>query len=128
MEFASIAYLLQIGTTSPKFAASRKVTEFNVELSAGELKEACNGVGLTPQKFAREIRDFILKIAAEFNLEGNLSKKYKLENPNCDKQDLIWVSDFQTFLENPSMPNHVKVWLLENFRSRCRPNMRSNQN
>jgi hypothetical protein len=73
------------------------------------LKEACNGVGITPQKFAREIRDFILKIAAEFNLEGNLSKKYKLENPNCDKQDLIWVSDFQTFLENPSMPDHVKV-------------------
>lgn len=123
----SSAYLLQIGATSPKFATSRKISKFDVELSVGELKEACSGVGITPRKMARGIRDYILKVAYRYNLKGNLSKNYKLENPNCDRQDLIWASDFQTFSENPSMPDHVRVWLLENFRSRFRPNMRSNQ-
>ncbi len=78
-------------------------------------------MGITARKFARGIRTIIIKVAKHDEIEGNLSKNYKLENPNFDQQDLVWVSDFQTFSEDPAMPEHVKTWLLENYRRRFRP-------
>lgn len=119
---ATCAHFVQIGATSPKFATTRVILDYGIELKAGELREACNKNNTTTRKFARGIRDFVIKVATAFNLEGNLSKNYKLENPTCDKQDLVWVSDFQTFTDNPAMPDHVRTWLLENYRSRFRPN------
>ena len=56
-----------------------------------------------------------------FSSYSKEDKGYKLENPSCDKQDLVWVSDFQTFSENPSMPENVRTWLLNNYRNRFRP-------
>lgn len=70
------------------------------------------------------VRDDVIKVAVKHGIEGNLSKNYKLENPGFEEQDLIWVSDFQTFSDNPAMPEHVKHWLLENYRNRFRPNMK----
>ncbi len=118
---ASVAHLLQIGATSPKFAANRQITDYGVDIRAGDLKDACNKAGTTPRKLARGIKNIIVKVAAAHGIEGNLAKSYKLENPSCDKQDLIWVSDFQTFSEDPAMPNHVRTWLLQNYRNRFKP-------
>lgn len=115
------AHLVQIGATSPRFADSRLVTEYGVEIRAGELKEACKRNGITVRKYARGIRNFVIKVASANNIAGNLSKNYKLENPSCDTQDLIWVADFQTFSENPAMPEHVRTWLLQNYKNRFRP-------
>lgn len=39
-------------------------------------------------------------------------------------QDLIWVSDFQTFSEDQAMPEHVKEWLLGNSKKRFRTSSR----
>jgi hypothetical protein len=77
--------------------------------------------GITVRKLARGLREQIIRVAVRHNLPGNLSKSYKLENPSFETQDLPWVSDFQTFSDNESMPEHVKKWLLENYSKRFRP-------
>lgn len=118
---ATTAHLVQIGATSPRFADSRMVTDYGVEIRAGELKEACKKNGITVRKYARGIRNTVIKVATAYNIAGNLSKNYKLENPSCDTQDLIWVADFQTFSDNPAMPEHVRTWLLQNYKNRFRP-------
>lgn len=116
------AHLCQIGATSPKFAESRMVTDYGVNhLSAGELKGSCSKLKITTRKYARSIRDYIIKVSQRHSIAGNLLKNYKLENPGCDMQDLVWVADFQTFLENPTMPEHVRSWLLQNYKNRFRP-------
>ncbi len=51
-------------------------------------------------------------------MEGNFSKSYKLENPNFDEQDLVWVSDFQKFSNDLAMPENDKIWLLKNYKKR----------
>jgi hypothetical protein len=60
-------------------------------------------------------------VANAFKLEGNLSKSYKLEHPTAQFDDLIWVSDFQSFYDDPAMPSEaiaVRVWLLKNYSNR----------
>ena len=121
---ATVAHLLQIGATSPKFASTKIISNYGVDIKAGNLREACSKNQIIVRKFARRIRDQIIKVAQRFNIEGNLFKNYKLENPGFDKQDLICVTDFQTFSNNDAMPEHVKAWLLENYRHRFRPNSR----
>lgn len=119
--YVTVCHLLQIGATSPKFAESRKILDYNVDFKAGDLKYACKYVGITVRKLGRGMKDEVVKVAKKHNLEGNLSKNYKLQNPDFDQQDLIWVSDFQTFSNDPSMPEKIKKWLLENYRTRFRP-------
>lgn len=114
----SVAYLIQGGATSPKCADSKKVDYFGIELKVSDLRFACKTVGITIRKFARGIRHIIVKVAKSFGMEGNLAKAYKLENPGYDKQDLIYVSDFNTFSDDTDIPDVVKEWLLENYRSR----------
>lgn len=117
----TVAHLVQIGATSPKFASTRAVTDYGIDVRVGELRDSCSKTGITVRKLARGIRDLVIRVAQRHQIEGNLAKGYKLENPQCDRQDLIWVSDFQTFSENPSMPEEVRTWLLQNYRNRFRP-------
>jgi hypothetical protein len=119
---ATLAHFVQIGATSPKFATTRIISDYGINIKAGDLRDACNRNNITTRKFARGISDYVIKVAFRFGIEGNLAKRYKLENPTCDKQDLIWVSDFQTFSENTAMPDHVRTWLLENYKNRFKPN------
>lgn len=115
------SHLVQIGATSPKYSATRTITDYGVDIKVGDLRDACSKAGITVRKYARGIRNFVIKVAQKHQIEGNLAKGYKLENPAADKQDLVWVSDFQTFSDNPSMPENVRTWLLENYRNRFRP-------
>lgn len=119
------AHLLQEGATSPKYADTKKSVEYGIEVKVSELRAGCKAAGITPRKLARGLKDVIIKVAAKHNIEGNLSKNYKLENPGYDPQELIWVSDFQTFTENPAIPENVKEWLLENYRGRFKPNSKT---
>ena len=95
------------------------LVSFNLKVS--EMLIALKANGLTARKFVRGIRSIIIKVAQMNEIEGNLSKNYKLENPGFDQQDLYWVSDFQTFNDDPGMPENVKIWLLDNYRRRFRP-------
>lgn len=115
------AHLVQIGATSPKFASMRMITDYWIEVKTSDLRESCSRAGITVRKFSRGIRNVVIKVATKLNIEGNLAKNYKMEFPTCDKQDLIWVSDFQTFSDNPAMPDQVKTWLLQNYKNRFRP-------
>lgn len=117
----TIAHLCQIGATSPKFSSTRTIMDYGCNFTAGNLTEVCKKNDTTVRKLARALRDLIVTVASQNNLEGNLSKTYKLDYPNHDKQDLIWTSDFQTFSDNPAMPTHVSEWLLENYKKRFRP-------
>jgi hypothetical protein len=81
------AHLVQIGATSPKFASTRMITEYGVEVKTSDLRESCSRAGIPVRKFARGIRNVVIKVATKFNIEGNLAKNYKMEFPTCDKQD-----------------------------------------
>lgn len=118
--YVSICHMVQIGATSPKFSETRKITDYGVEVKVGDVRTACKKIGITVRKLARGLKNDVIKVAAKHNLAGNLAKNYKLENPNYEVQDLIWVSDFQTFSENLAMPEHVKEWLLANYKKRFR--------
>lgn len=117
----TVSHLVQIGATSPKFTTTRQVTDYGVDVKVSDLNNACKQIKITVRKFARGIRDTVIYVASRHKIEGNLAKNYKLENPDYDQQDLIWVSDFQTFSKNTSMPEHVKKWLLNNYKNRFRP-------
>lgn len=119
--FTTSAHLVQIGATSPKFASTRMITDYGVEGKTSDLRESCSRARITVRKFSRSIKNVVIKVATQLNIEGNLAKNYKMEFPTCDKQDLIWVSDFQTFSDNPAMPDQVKTWLLQNYKNRFRP-------
>lgn len=120
----SVLHAVQIGATSPKYADGRTITDYGVSIKVSDLRSACKSAGITVRKFVRGVRDDVIKVAVKHGIEGNLSKNYKLENPGFEQQDLVWVSDFQTFSDNPAMPEHVKHWLLENYRNRFRPNVK----
>lgn len=122
----SACHLAQEGATSPKFAENRKIDIYGVTVKVSDLRQSCKKMGITVRKLARGLQNEIVAVAKRRNIEGNLSKSYKIENPNYDLQDLIWVSDFQTFNENPAMPESVRMWLLENYRNRFKPSSKPN--
>jgi hypothetical protein len=114
----TVAHMVQDGATSPKQADSKKITEYGLELKVGDLRASCKKNNITVRKLARGIRKPVIEVATAFQLEGNLAKSYKLQYPDYDDQELIWVSDFQTFSKDPSMPDRVKKWLLDNYNNR----------
>jgi hypothetical protein len=119
--FASACHLCQEGATSPKFSEKKKVTLYGIDLKVEEPRQAWNLHKITVRKLARGLQNDIIRVASTRLMETNLHKLEKLENPNYDKQDRVWVSDFQTFNDNASMPDHVRIWLFENYRNRFRP-------
>jgi hypothetical protein len=123
---ASACHLAQEGATSPKFAENRAVSILWSHSFFGELRDACKKANVTVRKLARGLKDEIIKVATRHRIEGNLSKMYKIENLNYSPQELVWVSDFQTFNDNPAMPEPVRIWLLENCRNRFKPNSKVN--
>jgi hypothetical protein len=115
----SIAHLAQEGATSPKFAETREIGIYTgISIRAGDVREAAKNCNTTIRKLARALRKEAIKVAQTHDIEGNLAKRYKLENPDYQKQELYWVSDFQTFSEEPEMPEKVKEWLLINYNNR----------
>lgn len=67
------------------------------------------------------MRNKITRIALNRQIEGNLAKSYKLEKKGtCTVEELAWVSDFNTFSEDPAMPDDVRKWLLKNYYDRFR--------
>ena len=118
----AVAVLCQEGATSPKFKESRINRSFGIAISVKEVRKACTTVGVdTVRKLARGMKDKIFEISQKLCLEGNLSKLYKLDCLDYDPQDLVWVSDFQTFNRNPQMPDKVRQWLLSNYKTRFKP-------
>jgi len=54
------AHLVQIGATSPKFASTRMITDYGVEVRTSDLRESCSRSGITVRKFARGIRNVVI--------------------------------------------------------------------
>lgn len=114
----SIVVLAQEGAASPKAADSRTTSLFDVTISVREIREILQKRKTTFRKLARSLKKLAIRVAEKLELEGNLAKSYKLEFPEADSQDLIWVSDFQTFNNDPQMPPQVRTWLLKNYKHR----------
>lgn len=123
--FLSCGHLLQEGATSPKYSGTRLISDYGVEFKVDDFRFALKTVGITARKFARAVKDQIIKIAKIHSIDGNLSKGFKLDFPDYDPEHLPWVSDFQTFSDNPDMPEQVRGWLLENYKSRFKPSKRN---
>lgn len=118
---ASIVYLAQCGTTSPNFNENRSCPHFGFAwLTAGIARNIMRSVNrsLTFRKVARSYRKEAIAVAKRFELEGNLAKAYKLDNPTATMEQLIYVSDFNTFSDDPTIPSEVRNWLLQNFKKR----------
>ena len=119
---ASIAVLVQEGATSPRFSETYTCQLFHIPVSVKNVRKACVDNKTTVRKLARAIRDHAVIISSKLNIEGNLSKTYKLQYQDYQADELHWVSDFQTFSDNPAMPPRVKKWLLENYNNRFNKN------
>lgn len=121
----SVAELCQLGATSPKFKETRRSSSFKIVVTVAEIRRAvAAGFAkdeVTVRKLARGMKDLIAKVATTLLIEGNLSKAYKIDNPDYDPQELPWVSDFQTFNRSKEMPDTVKQWLLANYKARFKP-------
>lgn len=114
----SIALLAQEGATSPRFNTNHATNSLGINLHVKLLQAACKEAGVTIRKVARALRSDAITVAKHFSCEGNLSKQYKLDNPDAQLDELIWASDFQTFSDDSAMPPEVKTWLLKNYNSR----------
>ena len=114
----AIGLLAQEGATSPRFTQTRTSSEFGITLSVKQLTELTKNRKTTIRRLARGLRTEAILAAKLFEVEGNLSKQYKLDNPTAQLQELIWVSDFQTFSNDSSMPANVRNWLLNNYNQR----------
>ena len=119
---ATIAVLVQEGATSPRFSESYTCELFHITVSVKNLRKACVDNRTTVRKLARAIRDHALTVSTKLGIEGNLSKTFKLQYQDYQTEELYWVSDFQTFSDNPAMPGRVKKWLLENYNKRFQKN------
>jgi hypothetical protein len=72
--------------------------------------------GITIRQFARAISDNVADIALILNLPGDLHRQMKLEYPDLSDSDAVWCSNFQTY--NKRCPEHVRLWLVSNYKSR----------
>jgi hypothetical protein len=99
-----IAVLAQEGATSPKFQDLRERTFGDITVTVKEIRAAATAKSTTVRRLARGLRNLAIEAAKEMEIDGNLSKAYRLENPDANPQDLFWVSDFQTFSDNAGMP------------------------
>lgn len=117
----TIATLAQEGATSPRFTESRTCSLFGINLSVALLRKSSKKHSTTVRALARALRSEAIKVATAFEIEGNLSKSYKLQFPSAQKTDLYWVSDFQSFSSDPAMPDNIRTWLLENYSNRFAP-------
>lgn len=70
------------------------------------------------RRLGRALRDEVLQAVEYFQVEGNLSKSYLVDNPKAQFDELIWGSDFQTFTDNPAIPENVRIWLIPNYNKR----------
>lgn len=118
----SIAILAQQGATSPRFSETKVANQIQgISISVASLRKIAKKNSTTVRALARALRPEAIKVAEKFSIEGNLSKSYKLEHPDAQQSDLYWVSDFQSFSNDPSMPPNVKTWLLSNYANRFAP-------
>lgn len=115
---SSMAVLAQEGATSPRFAETRTCSLFDVTISVKEIREECRNNSSTFRRLARALQPFAIQAAVIFDIEGNLSKKYKLTVPDATKTELYYASDFQTFNNDPNMPPRTRNWLMQNYNSR----------
>lgn len=106
------------GAASPRFTESRTFGSFDCHFSVSSLRKSAKKFSITVRALARALRPEAIKVGEAFHIEGNLAKSYKLEFPSAQFPELIWVSDFQSFSDDPAMPEIVRTWLLKNYSNR----------
>jgi hypothetical protein len=115
---ALIAGLVQNGGTNKGAGNSAKFTLGDQTLSAQELvnyikKEQTNG---TIRQLARAIADEIVEVSLALSIEGDLANQMRYDYPDITQEEAVWCSNFQT--TNMNCPTRVRVWLVDNYRSR----------
>lgn len=115
-----VCELMQSGATSPKFDSTRPSTTNNILINLNDIRTAMKQVDphLTTRRLARTLSGDIVRVAKIWNIPGNLSKRFLLDNPEANIDQLVWASDFQTFTDDSSIDETVKLWLLKNYGER----------
>ncbi len=114
----TIGALAQEGATSPRFPETHSIDYYNIPLTVKEIRDACRKCSTTLRRLARALAPFAITAAFQYDIPGNLSKKYILDHPNCSIEELKYASDFLTFSDSTSIPPEVREWLLKNYNSR----------
>lgn len=96
--------LAQEGATSPRFADTHSCNYFIEGFTVKILRNATSKARTMVRKLARTLRSEAIQVYSALEIPGNLVKAYKLEVPDYQQEHLVWVSDFQTFSTNESMP------------------------
>lgn len=113
-----IAGVLQRGGSNLKAGNAVSYTIGTYTLSSQQLNKIIrkfvkNG---TNRQLARTIANEIADIALTLNIPGDLHSQMLIEHPKMSDQDKVWCSNFQT--QNPNCPDHIREWLVKNYKSR----------
>jgi hypothetical protein len=113
-----ITGLLQRGGTNKSAGKSTNFTLNQKTISAQELQNIITRIAssATNRQLARAIADTIAEISMEMGLEGDLANQMRYEYPELTPEEAVWCSNFQT--TNKNCPERVRVWLVNNYRSR----------
>jgi hypothetical protein len=103
-----LTILAQEGATSPRFPETHSIDYYNIPLTVKEVCEACRKCNTTLKHLARALALFAVTAAFQYDIPGNLSKKYILDHPNCSIEELKYASDFLTFSNATSVPPEVR--------------------
>lgn len=119
------AVLFQKGATSVKAKQSLSCDSFGYgQVTNGVLQQAILKVAkernlvIRPRQVARAMAPLILKVSKELNIAGNLSKSFIQDNPNYNRDDLVYASDIFTFVTDGSIPDEISTWLISNYKKR----------
>ena len=75
-------------------------------------------VNTTFRRLGRALANYAIIASFQYDIPGNLAKKYILDYPNCSLEELKYASDFLTFSDNSVIPPEVGEWLLKNYNNR----------
>ena len=116
---ATLGILCQEGATSPKYSETRSCNMFGIQISVKEMREDVKKLGIgTVRRLARTISKHAMKGAELYSILGNQHKQYLMEFPDASEEELRYASDFNTFSDDPAIPENVRAWLLKNYHER----------
>lgn len=118
--FAATCLLLQRGGTSRGMNTNTSISHGNSTVTKGLLHKGCANSKITPRQLARTLASHIQEISSLYDIPGNQSKNYRIPHPEATREELTWVSDFQTF--NEDCPSHIREWLINNYQQRFNKN------
>ncbi len=114
---ALLAIVAQKGGTSKKAQGTVYAVVNGSRLDLATIRNVLKekNYKFTFRQWARTNADFIQRVADNYGIEGDLSKKIGRERSEFSTQEKIWLSNFQ--MDNPNCPTQVREALMEHYKN-----------